>query len=135
MPPAEDASAPRDTGPQDPPRINLALNVDELWHTQRSYDLFSDNNLQNSVGGSVGYAVWIQGPWSVVPEIGFGMDERSGGSRYGGAITSGQLDSVRGYVGARVRYLLLPFLEPHARLAGGLEWLDAAVRSDSGESR
>jgi hypothetical protein len=130
----DDASTRAGSGPQDPPRINLALNVDELWHTQRSYDLFSDSNLQVSFGASVGYAVWVQGPWSIVPEIGFGLDERSGGPSYGGVVQSSQLDSVRGYAGARVRYLLLPFLEPHVRLAGGIEWLDAAVRSSSGES-
>jgi hypothetical protein len=133
-PEADDASAADAIGPEAQPRFSLALNVDELWHTQKSYDLFSDNDLQVSVGASVGYAVWINGPWSVVPEVGFGIDQSSGGSRYGGAIESAQLDSVRGYAGGRVRYLLLPFLEPHVRLAAGLESLGASVRSDTGES-
>jgi hypothetical protein len=132
-PVADEARTADDAGPQDPPRINLALNIDQLWHTQKSYDLFSDDNLQVSFGASVGYAVWVNGPWSIVPELGFGLDERSGGSRYG-AIQTAKLDSFRGYAGASARYLLLPFLEPHVRLTGGFESLEASVHTDTGES-
>jgi len=130
----DDAIAKEDAGSGGPPRVSLALNVDQIWHTQKSYDLFSDNDIQASLGGSIGYAVWIQGPWSVVPELGFGIDQSSGGMRYGGVIESSELDSFRGYAGGRVRYLLLPFLEPHVRLVGGLESLQASIRSSTGES-
>ena len=115
-------------------RFNVAVNVDTNWYTHRSYDLFSENDAAQNAGLSVGYAVWMSGPMSLVPEIGFGVDGQSASTLYGGAVQSTALNTKRFYGGISLRYALLSFLELHGRLAGGASIIKATVTPGSDAS-
>jgi hypothetical protein len=130
--PADAPPPPRPKGPVES-RFNVGINLDALWYTGRSYDPFSKNNVAQNTGLSLGYAVLLSGPLSIVPEIGFGLDSQSSSSLYGGAIQSTELDTKRFYGGVSVRYALLSFLEPHGRLAGGASLMNVTVAPGSGD--
>jgi hypothetical protein len=130
LPAPADAPAPSASSAARGPiesRINVGLNLDATWFTRRSYDLFSADNVAQNVGLSAGYAVWMDGSLSVVPELGFGVDTQSASGLYKGAIESTELDTKRYYGGVSVRYQVLSFLDPHARLAVGASVVEATL--------
>jgi hypothetical protein len=131
--PADVPPPPRPKGPVES-RFNVGLNLDAVWYTRPSYDLFSKKDVAQNTGLSVGYAVLLHGPLSVVPEIGFGVDSQSTSGLYAGAIQSTTLDTKRFYGGVSVRYALLSFLDPHARLAGGASVIDATIAPGAGDA-
>jgi hypothetical protein len=123
-----------DAEPVGPRRFNLAGHVDSLWHTAKSYDLFSSNDILTTFGASIGYAVLMDGPWSVVPELGFSIGSATSDGNPSSVFRSSELTSNRFYGGVQARYLLLPFLEPYARLAGGAERNEATLTQVTGET-
>ncbi len=125
---------PRRTGPIES-RFSLALNADDVWYTAKSFDLFSTNDVGGTLGGSVGYAVWMKGPLSLSPELGVGADSQSASGLFGGAISSTKLQTVSYYTGATLRYALLSFLEPEARIALGLSTIKADIYPSSGPGK
>ncbi|HEX7669670.1 MAG TPA: hypothetical protein VF395_08815 [Polyangiaceae bacterium] len=112
-------------------RFHVGLNFDGMWFTRRSYDLFSKDDVAENTGLSLGYAVWNDGPWSVVPEIGFGVDSQSASGLFQGAIDSTELDTKRYYGGVSAHYQLLSFLDPHVRVAAGASVIDVALTPGS----
>jgi hypothetical protein len=115
-------------------RFNLQLNLDDAWYTHQSYDLFSTNDIAVNTGVSIGYAVWMDGALSLVPELGFSGSNATGSKLFGGAVASTELDTWTYYGGASVRYALLSFLEPEARLAGGASVVQMSVSPSTGPS-
>jgi len=138
MPPRGDASAaPADSPAPDrhegpiQSRVAIALTLDTLFLTARSFDLFSSKDSTTNTGVYLGYAV-IDGAISIEPQIGFstGAEGRSG--LFGGAITRTDLTEQKYYGGLDLRLALLPFLEPEARVAVGASTLDVSVDPSTG---
>ena len=115
-------------------RFNVDFGVDSTWYTQKGFDLFSDSDVAHSLAVDVGYAVYASGPISVVPELGFSTNSQSSGALFGGAITSTSLDTNAFHAGASVRYALLSFLEPEARVTGGFSLVHAKLNPSGGPS-
>jgi hypothetical protein len=131
---ATPASPVADSPPEKPrgpitSRFNFAVNIDNVWYTGKSFDFFSDRNNATSPGVSIGYAVIFDEPLSIVPEIGWSTNKESASNLFGGAITKTELASQTGYASLSLRLGILSFLETHARVAGGLSFLDATVQT------
>lgn len=128
-------SAPeRDSGGEKPrgpihSRFNIAVNVDTVWYTGRSFDFFSEHNNATSPGVSLGYALWMDDPVSLVPEIGWSTNTVSEENLFGGAISHTELQWHNVYGGLSLRFAIISFLETHARVAGGVSFVDATVRT------
>jgi hypothetical protein len=141
---ATTVSAPAAPAPADVPpapakgpfqsRFEVGLNADVFWFTDKSYDLFSKNDLATSRGLNVGYAVLVDGPLSIVPELGFGQDDQMASNLFGGALQSTELETWRFYGGASARYAVLPFLEPEVRLTTGTSVVTATVTPGGGSA-
>jgi hypothetical protein len=96
--------------------------------------LFSENDVATNRGLSLGYAVFIDGPLSIVPELGFGQDDQSAKNLFGAAIASTELETWRFYGGASARYAVLPFLEPEVRLTTGASVITTRVTPGDGSA-
>jgi hypothetical protein len=131
--PVGDDGIERDDGPPPVSHFNVGLAVDSLFYTQQAFGLFSTNDVFTSVDGSVGFSIPLSDPWTLVPEVGFAYGSADGDPSFGGAVTDAKLKTWRPHAGVRVRYLLLPWLEPHARLAAGVDRTIATVRPDVSE--
>jgi hypothetical protein len=116
-------------------RFNAAVNVDTVWYTGKSFDFFSERNNSTVPGLSVGYAVWMDAPLSLVPEIGWGTNTVSQDGLFGGAIGRTELLSHNAYGGLSLRYGILSFLEAHARVAGGASFIEASMSPGGAASR
>jgi len=108
--------------------------MDDVWYTGRGFDLFSGNDVASSVGASIGYAVWTDGPVSLVPELGASVDSQGSDGLFGGTLSRTNLDVTNLYGGGSLRYALLPVLEPEVRLAVGASRLKASVDTSTGET-
>jgi hypothetical protein len=113
-------------------RFNVALNIDTVWYTGPSFDFFSDHNNSTAPGVSIGYAVWVDEPLSIVPEIGWSTNSVSAKGLFGGAISGTELASHNAYGGFSLRYGILSFLEAQLRLAAGASFLKATVQTNDG---
>jgi hypothetical protein len=123
-----------DTQPEKPrgpitSRFNIGINIDSIWYTGKSFDFFSDHNNVTTPGVSVGYAVVFDAPLSIVPEIGWSTSKASASNLYGGAFSQTELTTQTGYAGLSLRFGILSFLETHARVAGGVSFLDATAQT------
>jgi hypothetical protein len=133
-----------DSGPAEAPetplpparagRFNVSLGVDSIWYTKPSFDLFSDTDVAHAFDVSVGYAVWVDGALSLVPELGWNTNSQSASGLFSGGLTSTSLDANTFYAGASLRYDLLGFIEPEARVTGGFTLLDATIDQSAGPS-
>lgn len=132
------ASAVADAAPRAPSgpvesHFRVQYDTDTVWHTGPSYDYFSKNDLGVSRGATAGYALYLDPRLTVVPELGFGIEQDSdAGPVLGGTISSSSLDAVRVSGGVSGRYALLSFFEPHLRVASGAERLEARMVPRSG---
>jgi len=125
--PESDMGTRRSDGPVKS-RFNVGVNVDTVWYTGKSYDFFDDHNNATSAGLSAGYAVWIDEPVSLVPELGWSTHTATASDLFGGAIQRTELREHNGYAGLSLRYGIFSFLEAHARFAGGLSFLKASLQ-------
>jgi hypothetical protein len=138
MPPGSASNSPGpDSGARKPEapaksRFNVGVNVDTVWYTGRSFDFFSDQNNVTSPGVSVGYAIWMDDPVSIVPELGWSTHTATANNLFGGAIERTELREHNGYAGLSLRYGILSFLEAHARFAAGMSFLRASVQPGGG---
>jgi hypothetical protein len=136
--PAAPAPVPLSAPPDSPPapmgpvdqHFTLAVNVDVLWNTDPGFDVFSSDDTATQGGLSAGYAFWVDGPWTLVPELGWGRHVQSSEGLFDGALTSAELDTDTFYASLAARYELFDFVEPHVRLAGGLSWIAATFETD-----
>jgi hypothetical protein len=130
-------SAPADAGlnrSDDGPvssRFNIGFNLDAVLYRNRSFDLFSSNDVSQLGGISIGYAV-VDGVFSIVPELGFGIGSESAASSFGGALDSSELDTNEYYGGFSLRWSALSFLEPEARVAVGASVTKISLKPSSG---
>lgn len=118
-----DRRPPPPSGPIDQP-FNLAVNTDVVWNSSRGFDLFADNDLQTRVGLSAGYAIATTSRFSLVPALGWSTDKQHSSGLFGGALQSADLRAHDLYGSFALRYEVLAFLEPHARVAGGVSLTD-----------
>lgn len=107
--------------------IDVAVNLDTIWYTRKSFDLFSDHDNATTPGVSVGYTIRFDERAALVPEIGWGTSSQSASGLFGGSIASTELSAQRVYGGASFRYGILSVLDAHARVAGGASFLHAKV--------
>jgi hypothetical protein len=133
---AGSVALPEDTGARDrgpaQPIVNLALNLDTVWNTSRSFDLFSDDDVARQIGLSGDFIVWRSGALSIAPGLGWGSLSESDTGLFNGAVESAELESQSFYADLALRYEVWSFLEPHARLAGGLSFVDLLMRTNDG---
>jgi hypothetical protein len=110
----------------------VSANLDVVWYTGKSFDLFSDKNDAVSPGLSLGYTLWLDKSLAVVPEVGWSTSNQSASSLFGGAISRTELGAQRAYAGASLRYGVVSFLDAHGRVAGGASFLHATVQPSGG---
>jgi len=123
-PPAQDAgpAAPVFRGPVES-RFNVRLDIDTVWYTKQSFDLFSSHDTSLFPGVSIGYAVFHSEPISLIPELGFSANSEDASSLFGGALAHTTLASKNAYAGVSVRWGLLSILDLAARLSGGASFV------------
>lgn len=128
--PPRDSGVRRSTGPINS-RFNIGANVDTVWYTGPSYDFFSERNNESSPGVSAGYAIWMDHPLSIVPELGWSTHGVHQDALYGGAITRAELKTHNAYGGLSIRYEIISILEAHVRVAGGATFLNSSVQPNA----
>jgi len=111
--------------------IAVGVSFDAPWYTKRSYDLFSDKDVANRFGVWAAHDIAaLRSDTFVALELGWGTEhEQDGGLR---ASTLGsELTTHAFYGGAQLRYVPVSWLQPHARLAGGAQFLHMQLTSSS----
>jgi hypothetical protein len=126
--PNADSVAEKPKGPVHS-RFNAAVNWDSVWYTGKSFDFFSEQNNATSPGVSIGYAILMDEPISLVPELGWSTNKVSQENLFGGAISHTELRTHNAYGGLSFRVGILSFLEAHARVAAGASFLKASLRT------
>ena len=121
--PAEDRPAP-----PEPIGVSIYGNVDQIWNTDPTYDLFSDRDVQLRPGLSVSLDLLDLAPRLVLaPELGWSFESASETALFGIGLAKAEYDAHAFQVGAGLRYELLPWLEPRARLMLGLSLVEVEV--------
>jgi hypothetical protein len=125
------ARARADVGPIES-RFDLRLDLDTLWNTSTSFDIFSNRDTSVYPGIAIGYAVLRSESFALVPELGFSGNHTSGSALFGGAVSRTSLTTLNPYAGLSARWALLPFLDVAARASGGVSFIgfDMDVGSD-----
>jgi hypothetical protein len=131
IPPAIAAEAGQHGDPR--ARWTLALNVDSVFYTSRSYDLFDDDNVAPRVGLWAGYDLAQLSPRVVFAvELGFGAETQEQAAWQGALGT--QLESQTFSAGASVRYAWLSWLDPQLRASGGVTRLAFELTTDDNDA-
>jgi hypothetical protein len=112
--------------------LNLALNLDTVWNTSRSFDLFSHDDVARQPGIAADLTVWRSGSLSVGAGLGWGALSENDVGLFNGAVESAEIESQSFYADVALRYEVWSFFEPHARLAGGLSFVDLSMKTDDG---
>lgn len=125
--------------------LQLAVDLDTLWRLDHGYRLFSTSRTASAAGVSAAYDVsrlGARGTLALVAGWQSESSETGGGAvagddpRGGAAVASGPTHASFGAdvasVGAVLRYRVLPWFEPHARVAVGGAWGDVAVTLSDG---
>jgi hypothetical protein len=103
-----------------------------FWFTDKSFDLFSGNDVATSRGLTLGVIVLQDGPLSIVPELGFGQDSQRSNNLFGGAFASAELETWRFVGGVSARYAVLPWVEPLVRLSFGTSMISTTLTPSDG---
>jgi hypothetical protein len=112
------------------------LNVEPQWNTDAGYDLFDDDDVGTEVGLGLSYDVLELAPdVALVAELGWGMTSQEQGYLFGGAFTGTELDLHRFSAAVSAHYRVLPWVGPHARVAGGVSLLDASFEGRESDER
>jgi len=119
-----------------PPRVHrsagapiaIALVYDRAWSKDKGFDLFGDKNRLKQFGVWASYDIWSLSKRAIVAaEVGWsGWVEKS--HEMDGALGT-QLGMSRVHIGANLRYVIEPWLQPHLRVAAGGSFLDIEIRS------
>jgi hypothetical protein len=122
QPVAQRPLAPRVYGDAGAP-IAINFNLDSVFYDDAGYDLFAQDDVTPRFGVSIGYdLVAFADDLFLAPELGWGYESEDEHSVFGSVGT--ELTSHTFYAGASLRYVLLPWLQPQARLAAGVSVLD-----------
>jgi hypothetical protein len=99
--------------------FGLGLEVDALWNTDPGFDLFSKHDV------TAQFALWFS--YDILPvtkqfvlagEVGFGLGGVSDETRQS-LDFKWSMQNYKTYLAANLRWLALPWMHPHLRLAGG----------------
>ena len=148
-PPASKASAPASAGsaqlvpaPRAPWPVPakfpfaLYLNVEPQWNTDVGYDLFDDDDVGTEVGLGVSYEVVEFAPdVALVAELAWGMTSQDQAQLFGGAFTATDLELHRFSAAVGAHYRIVPWVGPHARIAGGVSLFDASFDGRESDAR
>ncbi|MBN1607086.1 MAG: hypothetical protein JW940_10670 [Polyangiaceae bacterium] len=103
------------------------LVIEPQWNTDAGYDLFDDDDVGTEVGLGASYdAVELLPDVALVAELAWGMTSQDEGQLFGGAFTATDLELHRFSAAVGAHYRVLPWVGPHARIAGGLSLLSAS---------
>ena len=106
----------------------IGVSLDSSFYPDPSYDVYSENDATPRVGLWLAYDVaTLRTDAIVAVELGYGHESEES-LVLGGLDT--QLDTHLVHAAAQLRWVLLPVLQPHARLAAGAAFLDAELRDD-----
>ncbi len=99
-------------------RWTLAISLDSVFYTDHGYDFFDDNNVAQRLGVWAGFDIAQLDPrTSLAVELGIGAESQEQGTWQGALNT--ELESQTAAAGLSLRYAMLPWLDPQARVSGG----------------
>ncbi|MFI5307339.1 MAG: hypothetical protein ACHQ53_08305 [Polyangiales bacterium] len=111
--------------------IAIGVSFDTPFYTKASYDLFSDKDVANRYGLWAAHDIAaLRSDTFVALEVGWGTEHEQDGNLRAGTLGS-ELTTHAFFGGAQLRYVPLPWLQPHARLAAGAQYLKMQLTSSS----
>lgn len=138
-PPApEDAKPAPPSGPLPPlrPLFRVELTIDELWHTDRGYDLFDrdDVNVLGGLRAEVDVLRWSEDGWLAL-QLGLSGGATSSGAvsgfalqdDYGFSAGDPQWEEQRVFAGVVPRVALLRWFGAHVRVHGGASFVETRL--------
>ena len=107
--------------------IAVGLSFDLPWHTDASYDLFSSNDIGNRYGLWATYDLLAFGEHTFLSAgAGFDVEQVDSSGLFSGVLNS-ELAALVLYGTAVVRYVPIDWLQPHARLSLGGQFVDTRL--------
>jgi len=123
-PAGSDRPAPKPMG------LALGLSLDRPWYTDRSNDVFDNDDVSERFGLWLGYELLglrgALGDLGIGLHLGWNFEDHGADGRFGGLLDS-QLDTHFAYGGVDARWKLLSWLQPQLRLAGGAGFSDMVL--------
>jgi hypothetical protein len=105
----------------------IGLSVDAVFYSDPGYDLFAEDDVTPRLGVWIAYDVLALGERAfLATELGFGTESEEQDDLFQQGVTS-SLDSQTLYAALSLRYVLLPWLQPHARLAAGASFVSMEI--------
>jgi hypothetical protein len=130
-PPAEpEPAGPRQYGDAGA-AIAIGVSFDTPFYTKASYDLFADKDVANRFGVWAAHDIAaLRSDTFVALELGWGTEHEQDANLRAGTLST-ELTTQAFYGGAQLRYVPLPWLQPHARIAGGAQYVRMQLTSSS----
>lgn len=112
----------------------LGISINYPWYTDPGYDVFSSDDVPSAYGLWAAYDVLtLRTDAFAALELGWDT-EHAESSVLGGALTS-DLEAHAVHAAVQVRYVPWDFLQPHLRLAGGVNYVAMTLRTSSPSER
>ena len=112
-------------------RSASGVSIDAVFNNDSGYDLFDDDDVSQRYGAFIGHDLLMLSDKLVLgAELGFGY-ERSHRAGWSAARSSTNLSTTTFFGALGLRYVLLPWLQPQARLAVGVSALSMQLSSVS----
>lgn len=126
------AKPPAEREPEEPARhgdasaaFALGVSFEAPWYTDPGYDVYAEDDVAARFGVWASYDVAaLRDDAFLAIELGWGTESEE--SRVLGEADT-KLSTQIAYAGAQVRWVALPWLQPHLRLAGGTGIIDAEL--------
>jgi hypothetical protein len=129
---------PSPTQPEPPVHGNagaafaLGFSVDAVWNTNQGYSFFSRHDATPRLGLWLGHDLLsLHRKLFVAAELGWGMENLGPSDAYGLTLRS-KLITHTFFGAATLRWALVPWLQPHARIAAGASLLSMEVTESVG---
>jgi hypothetical protein len=113
-------------------RFSLMLHADLVWHTDRGFDLLSNDDVAPRLGVSLSMDVLkLSNELTLALGLEYSVEELDGGVPIPAFLETAELSAQHLAVTPTVRYSVFPWLSPHLRALGGVSFVETTVNYSS----